>query len=318
MADGGPKPIFTVEAGVQDLGFGSVVAQESRQRLLNRDGTFNVQRKGLSLWASVNPFHFMLTISWVRFFALVGMSYIAINGLFAAAYLLCGPLALQGPALKYFEFPFEGAFFFSVQTLATIGYGGITPVGVAANAIVTFESLVGLMSFALVTGILFARFSRPVPKIRFSKNALIAPYRNTTAFEFRIANVLKSEIIQLQATVLMSRFEICGGVRQRRFYDLKLERPGVVFFPLSWTIVHPIDDESPLKDVTEQELISSDAEFFVLLSGMDETFSQNVQTRSSYKASEIVWNAKFRNIFIRDAQGRTLSIDVTLLDEIEK
>jgi inward rectifier potassium channel len=316
MADETLKPIL--EVPVQDLGFGSVVAQESRERLLNRDGTFNVQRKGLGLWASVNPFHFVLTISWLRFLVLVGMSYIAMNGLFAVAYMLCGPSALQGPALKYFEYRFEGAFFFSVQTLATIGYGGITPVGFAANGLVTLESLVGLLSFALVTGILFSRFSRPIPKIRFSKNALIAPYRNITAFEFRIANVLRSEIIQLQATVMLSRFEIVGGLKQRRFYELKLERPAVVFFPLSWTIVHPIDDQSPLKGVTEQELLSSDAEFLVLLSGMDETFSQNVQTRSSYKAAEILWNARFRNIFVRDSEGRSISIDVSLLDEIEK
>ncbi|PWT89161.1 MAG: hypothetical protein C5B54_09400 [Acidobacteria bacterium] len=303
---------------LQDLGFGSVVTQQSKQRLLNRNGTFNVNRIGLSYLSSINPFHFMLTISWTRFFAIVSLGYIALNGFFALLYLLCGPGALQGAGAERFPYPFEAAFFFSVQTLATIGYGQITPVGLAANCLVTVESLFGLMSFALITGVLFSRFSKPVAKIRFSRFALIAPYQNITAFEFRITNERRNEIIQLEAKLLFSRFETTNGSRFRRFYDLALERPKVVFFPLSWTIVHPIDSKSPLYQVTEAQMIESEAEFLVLLSGIDETFSQNVQTRTSYKMSELIWNAKFSSVYVPDPEGKTLKIDIERLDLIEK
>ena len=308
-----PEPKALREEDLHDLGFGAVVARESRERLLNKDGTFNVERRGRGFLASISPYHALITMPWRAYFALVVGAYIVTNLLFATAYELCGPGSLEIAGQRTASF--LEAFFFSVQTLATIGYGRIAPVGLAANVLVTLESLVGLLGFALATGILFARFSRPMADIVFSHNAIIAPFRDLRAFEFRIANRRTNEVLEVHAEVVFSRIE--GQDRMRRFYVLPLEREKVVFFPLSWTVVHAIDEKSPLRGLTQRDLADSDAEFLVLLTGMDEGFSQMVLTRSSYKPEEIVWNARFTNIFRRTRDGR-LSIDVGRIHEIER
>src|SRR3989442_16003390 len=193
-------------------------------------------------------------MSWGRYFGLVIAVYLVVNTFFAAAYTLCGPGALEiaGPRMA----TFAEAYFFSVQTLATIGYGRIAPVGMAANVLVTLESLVGLLGLALATGLLFARFSRPIADIVFSRDAIVAPYRGIRAFEFRIANRRSNEVLELQAEVLFSQLE--GRDRVRRFYIMSLEREKVVFFPLSWTVVHPIDERSPLRGLTQHNLVDAD------------------------------------------------------------
>ncbi len=300
----------------RDLGFGSVVARENRGRLLNRDGSFSVARTGLGFWTSISPYHALLTMSWGLYLALASFSYLVVNALFACAYLLCGPEALAGVREGQVHSEFLRAYFFSVQTLATIGYGHISPSGMPANILVTIESLVGLLGFALVTGLLFARFSRPTARILFSDTAVMAPYRGMTAFEFRIANQRSNQIIELEAKVLYSRMERSEGTDVRRFYELALERRKVTFFPLSWTIVHPIDASSPLHGITDNDLRASDAEFLILLTGIDETFSQTVHARSSYKADEIVWNARFTNIFNRPSGDGPLTIDVSRIHSI--
>jgi len=308
-----PEPAALREEDLHDLGFGAVVARDSRERLLNKDGTFNVERRGRGFLASISPYHALITMPWRAYFALVIGAYVVTNVLFATAYELCGPGALEVAGRRTMSF--LEAFFFSVQTLATIGYGRIAPVSLAANIIVTVESLVGLLGFALATGILFARFSRPMADIVFSHNAIIAPFRDLRAFEFRIANRRTNEVLEVQAEVVFSRIE--GADRMRRFYVLPLEREKVVFFPLSWTVVHAIDDKSPLRGLSQQDLIDSDAEFLGLLTAVDEGFSQMVLTRSSYKPEEVVWNARFTNIFRRTRDGR-LSIDVGRIHEFEE
>ncbi|HEU0176590.1 MAG TPA: ion channel [Blastocatellia bacterium] len=305
------------QADMRDLGFGSVVARESRQRLLNRDGSFNVMRAGLGFLASLSPYHALLTMSWRSFFGLTALFYFGANLLFAAAYLLCGHGALSMPAPSGIESHFLQAFFFSIHTLATIGYGTITPVGIAANVIVSIESFIGLFGLALCTSLLFARFSRPTAKILFSDRAVIAPYRGITAFEFRIANARRNQIIELEAEALFARFEEVDGRPLRRFYPLKLERDRVVFFPLSWTIVHPIDETSPFYGMSAEDLRMTRGEFLVLLTGFDETFSQTVHGRSSYLAEEVVWNARFADIFNRPSDDGLLTIDVRKLHSIE-
>lgn len=305
------------QADMRDLGFGSVVARESRQRLLNRDGSFNVMRAGLGFLASLSPYHALLTMSWRSFFGLTALFYFGANLLFAVAYLLCGHGALSAPAPSGIESHFLQAFFFSIHTLATIGYGTITPVGIAANVIVSIESFIGLFGLALCTSLLFARFSRPTAKILFSDRAVIAPYRGITAFEFRIANARRNQIIELEAEALFARFEEVDGRPLRRFYPLKLERDRVVFFPLSWTIVHPIDETSPFYGMSAEDLRMTRGEFLVLLTGFDETFSQTVHGRSSYLAEEVVWNARFADIFNRPSDDGLLTIDVRKLHSIE-
>jgi len=301
----------------RDLGFGSVVSRDSRSRLLNADGSFNVDRTGLSFWSSLSLYHSLLTMPWGKFLLLVVLGYIGTNAFFATLYVLCGPDALSIPVDGGLASAFARAFFFSVQTFSTIGYGHMYPKGLGANIIVAGESLFGLLGFAFAAGLLFARFSRPTAKIIFSKYAIIAPYRGITAFEFRIANARKNQIIELGAKVLFARFEESEGTSVRRFYALDLERSKVVFFPLSWTVVHPIDESSPLYGLTPDDLRKSNGEFLILLTGIDETFSQNVHTRSSYRGEDVIWNARFVNVFNSPTNSGELTIDVGRLDMIE-
>jgi inward rectifier potassium channel len=307
------------QARDRDLGFGSVVSRSSRQRLLNADGSFNVVRTGLGLLESVAPYHLLLTISWTGFLGLVALLYIAINLVFAVAYLTCGPQALVGSGGHMLGGSVTRAFFFSIQTFATIGYGQLAPNGLAANLVVTVEALVGLMYQALATGLLFARFARPTASILFSHQAVVAPYGTGSALMFRIVNRRRrNEIIGLEAQVLFSAMEPDGrGGVVRRYSPLPLERNRVTFFPLSWTVVHPIDAASPLAGRSRADLERAEAEILVLLSGIDETFEQTVHTRSSYRADEIVWNARFRSMFqVLDAQAH-LSVDISRIHEIE-
>jgi inward rectifier potassium channel len=213
---------------------------------------------------------------------------------------------------------FSQAFFFSIQTFATIGYGQIAPNGMAANSVVTVEALVGLMYQALATGLLFARFTRPTAALLFSGHAVIGPYNDGRALMFRIVNQRKTEIIELQAQVLFSAVELDErGGTVRRYWPMSLERNKVTFFPLSWTIVHPIDSASPLAGRTPEDLSRTQAEVLVLLSGIDEALEQTVHARSSYRADEIVWNARFQSMFLASDGQPSVTVDITRVHEIE-
>ena len=300
----------------RDLGFGAVVASSTAERLLNRDGSFNSRRVGLGFFRSLHLFDLLLTMSWPRFLLLLAGTYLVANTMFATAYLALGPGALESVLDPTRTGTFPRAFFFSVHTLSTVGYGHVVPASTAANILMTLESMFGIFGIALTAGLVFSRFARPTAKVLFSANAIIAPYRGGHGLMFRIANQRSTQIIELEATVVFSRMVDEDGRRIRRFYPLPLERPKVVFFPLAWTIVHPIDKESPFYELTSEECIGSDAEIMVLLKGIDETFSQTVHTRSSFKAREIVWSAKFTDIYLREGEN-IVGIDIGRLSELQ-
>ena len=303
-------PAKAAEDPSSDLGFGRVVSEQRQLRLLNRDGSFNVQRRGRGLHAFL-AYSNLVSTTWDRFFIFVAVVYLTLNGCFALLYDAVGSDGLVNTLNTGINTPFLKAFFFSIHTSATIGYGSTVPVGIATNVLVALESVVSLLGLAVVTGLVFARFSRPVADILFSQNAVMSWIGNNRAFEFRIINTRNNQIIDLHVRVLVSRFEPnASGTMVRRYYPLRLERESVVFFPLSWTIVHIIDKDSPLYGVTEDELCAKGAEFLILLTGMDETFSQIVNARSSYRANEIIWDAKFTDIFVYDPDGRMAGIDM--------
>jgi inward rectifier potassium channel len=298
-----------------DLGFGRVLSQQRDLRLLNRDGSFNVQRRGRGLQAFLS-YSNLVTTRWGRFFSFVAIAYCTLNTIFALAYLASGPDALLNTIDTRVRSHFLRAFFFSIHTSATIGYGDTVPVGLAANILVALEAVVSLLGLAVVTGLVFARFSRPVADILFSRSAVIAKLGQFNAFEFRIINARNTQIIDLRARVMLARFEARPGAEPvRRYYQLSLERESVAFFPLSWTVVHLIDHTSPLFGVTQEQLLASGAEFLVLLTGVEETFSQVVNARSSYRADELAWNAKFADIFVYDLEGRTAGVDLSRFHE---
>lgn len=302
----------------RDLGFGSVVAGESRQRLLNQDGSFNVQRTGLPFLSSLNLYHTVISMSWKEFIGLTLLLYFLSNVIFGLLYSLFGAAALVDTSEVPIENLFLRGFFFSVQTFATIGYGTIHPVGLIPNLLVTVESYYSMIVTALITGIVFARFARPTAKILFSEVAVVAPYRGVDGLMFRMVNGRSNQLIEVEIQVLFARFVEIDGKITRRFDFLELERNRVSFFPLAWTIVHPIDDRSPMYGLTAEDLQATDAEILVLFSATDESFAAVVHTRSSYKPTEIKFGSKFKSIYNAVAEGEPLSIDINKLSQIEK
>jgi inward rectifier potassium channel len=301
----------------RDLGFGSVVTGQSRERLINADGSFNVRRTGLPFFTSINPYHTLLTMTWTRFLLLVLALYFFGNIVFATIYMACGPEAIVDTSAQPMANVFIRCFFFSVQTFATIGYGTIHPDGVVPNLVVTIESYYSLIANALITGVVFARFARPTARVIFSEVAVIAPYREGEGLMFRLVNGRNNQLINVRLQVLFARFVNEDGRTVRRFDQLDLERQQVTFFPLSWTVVHPITPTSPLNGLMQEDFTRSDAEILILLTATDETFAQQVHTRSSYKPHEIRCGHKFVSIYNDVADGEPISIDIRKLSRIE-
>jgi inward rectifier potassium channel len=272
------------------------------RRTINKDGTFNVTRRGAS-WRDIHPYLHLISLPWPTFLALVFVTYLAVNTIFAALYYALGPGHLQGGDAPHKLDRFLNAFFFSAHTLTTVGYGNIVPGSISANSLATVEALVGLLGFALATGILFGRFSRPSARIGFSELALIAPYENHTSLQFRIVNRRPNTLMEMEATMILMWVEGEPGKLKRSFQGLPLERDTVDFLALTWTIVHPIDESSPLFGKTKEELAQKQAEVIILIKGFDETFSQSVRSRYSYRFDEIAWNAKFTPAFDFDETG---------------
>lgn len=322
MAQNISDKIFTApvvsETETRDLGFGSVVAGQSRERLLNQDGSFNVRRTGLSFLTSLSVYHTLMTMPWKVFLSLLLLLYFLSNIVFGLFYASLGAESLVDTSSAPTENLFLRGFFFSVQTFATIGYGTIHPVGFVPNLLVTIESYYSMVTTALITGIIFARFARPTAKIHFSRVAVIAPYRGINGFMFRLVNGRSSQLIEVEVKVMFARFVEENGSVARRFDLLDLERKSVAFFPLAWTIVHPISEKSPLYNLSPEDLKKSDAEFLILLTATDETFAQVVHTRSSYKPAEIKFGYKFVNMYNPVDDGGTISINIKKLSTIEK
>jgi inward rectifier potassium channel len=311
-----PAPVVSEED--KDLGFGSKVVGESRLRFINRDGTFNVARTGIRRFSTLNLYHFLLTMSWKKFLLLVLLLYFVSNVVFGWFYTSLGAAALVDTSEAPITNMLARGFFFSVQTFATIGYGTIHPVGTLANLLVTVESYYSLLANALITGLVFARFSRPTAKLLFSDVSVAAPYRGIKGFMFRITNSRNNQLIEIKAQVTFSRFVEKNGELTRKLDTLKLERDKVSFFPLAWTIVHPIDEKSPMWGMTQEDFEKADAEILILLSAMDETFAQIVHARSSYKWNEIKFGYKFTNLYNENDMNDPISIDIRKLSKIEK
>jgi inward rectifier potassium channel len=300
----------------EDLGIGSKAA-ESRVRLLNRDGSFNIRRKGQPFLDWFSGYHWLISLPWWKFNLMLVLAYIVINAFFGGIYLLIGTDGLEGIDGHSMMERYLQTVFFSTQTFTTVGFGRISPVGTGANITASLEALTGLLSFAFATGLLYGRFSRPVAKIIFSRNALIAPYQNTTAFMFRSSNQRINQLIDVDATVTLSRLERTeSGERARKFYTLDLERQTVTLFYLSWTVVHPITEKSPLFGITKQQLDESDAEFLIIIRGFDDAFSQNVHARTSYKSHEVEFGQKFKGIIHIGPDGMT-EIDLDKIHDFE-
>jgi inward rectifier potassium channel len=299
-----------------ELGFGTKVLDRNT-RFIHRDGSFNIRRKEVSRWDSTSSYHHLITIRW-RIFNLIILAYFfCMNALFATLYYMAGMEHMHGSKSTDELGKFFDGFFFSAQTLTTVGYGGLSPGSQLMNTIAAVEALIGVLGFALITGLLYGRFSRPNAKIIYSKNAIIAPFRNGTAFQFRLANQIRNgQLIDVECRLTVSFLEDENGKKVRRFRPLELEVKNINFFPMTWTINHIITPESPIYRMNEKDLEEADAEFMILLTGFDDTFSQTVNSRSSYKYFETIYGARFTSVFSFDEKGRTVQ-DLSLISVYE-
>ena len=295
-----------------DFGYTNVVHEKSK-RIINQDGSFNVVRIG----EKKALFHSLVTMNWPKFALVVLSFYIVFNILFACVYLLVDADGIG--VTKDFEVTnkFLIASFFSAQTLTTVGYGTLYPLNGVISTIAATEALFGLMSFAIFTGLMYGRFSRPRHSIRFSKNILYAPHKQGHALMFRIANERDYDLTELEARLLMSVVVNDNGKESRKYQTLELENSRVTYFPLNWTIVHVIDEKSPLYGLAHEDLSSSQVEWLVMIKGYNLSASQQIHARSSYTLKELVWNARFTIPYHFREDGKT-EFELDKLDGYEE
>lgn len=269
-------------------------------RLVSRVGLLNIVRQGTSYSYWRDPYHLLLTISGPGFLALFAGLYLATNAVFALVYLAGGDCIENAQPGSFLD-----AFFFSVHTMATIGYGSMYPRTNYANAVVTIEALTGMLGVAMVTGLAFARFSLPSAKVLFSRVAVITPFDGVPTLMFRTANKRHNLIVeaQLQVTLVCNEVNL-EGYFMRREHDLKLVRNQTSIFALTWMAMHPIDEHSPLYGATAETLAEAEAEIVVTLTGLDETVSQTIHARHSFVASEILWNMRFVDTLSKTLDGK--------------
>ena len=298
-----------------ELGFGTKNYQKT-VRFLNKDGSVNIKRQGLKGMDNVDIYHWLITTSWTNLILMIILSYTIVNTLFACIYYTMGYqnfggiLGYDGPAR------FLDLFFFSAQTLTTVGYGHVYPNATNVSTVAAIESMFGLMGFAMATGVLYGRFSRPKAVLLYSDKVLISPYEDKTGLMFRVANTKQNELIEVEASVVLSYND--PTTNKREFESLPLEINKINFLTLSWTIVHPIDEKSPVYNVNTEELLKRDAELIILIKAINDTYSQTVYSRMSYKAHEFEDKAKFVPIKQEVSSEGKISINLTDIHQYNK
>jgi len=256
-------------------------------------------------------YHYLVTASWPALIGIIALAFIIANLVFAVGYYLDG--GVENARYR----SFADMFFFSVQTMATIGYGKMVPVTLFSNILVSIEALTGLLALALMTGLVFAKFSRPTARVRFSRYLVVGPRDGTTSLMIRMANMRANRIVEANIHVVFARNETTvEGESIRRFHDLTMTRNRSAMFLLSWTAVHRIVEGSPLFGQTHDSLADSQPEIVVSITGLDETFSQTIHARHLYELDEIIWGARFADVLILHPDG-SRSIDYTRFDDVE-
>lgn len=302
---------------IDNTGFGPNSSVEGG-RLVNADGSTNLRKRGIPFWERISIYHSLLRMKRGMFFLVILLFYGALNLIYAMLYMAAGVEHLSGAdgsgnvTDKFLE-----AFFFSSQTLTTVGYGRVSPMGVATNVIATTESLVGILAFALVTGIMYGRFARPRAFLIFSPNLLVAPYKGGKALMFRVATYKNNHLTDVEAMVTLGTHEQENGKTVTKFYTLKLEFPKINSLALSWTIVHPINEDSPLFHYTKEEVNTSKMEVIVVIKGFDDHFSNIVQQRTSYTYKQVIYGAKFLPMFERAANGEYTLMELNKINAHE-
>ena len=280
-------------------------AQQGRQRTVNLDGSYNI-KKITGDRIDFDLYHWLITTSWKHYWLVVFLFYGTMNFLFAIVFYAVGTKYISGISSTDGVSDFMQCFFFSNETFTTVGYGGMHPVGLVTSWVASMEAFIGLMSFALATGTLYGRFSKPRPSLKFSRNMIIAPVGELTGLQLMLANQRSSNIMDLEATVNFSWIDGSSGDSLRRFKQLNLELSKIAMFPLSWTINHIIDEQSPLYGMSESDMKAKEIELFISLKGYDETYAQTIYIRMSYTWQDLIYGAKFQKPFYVGADGKMI------------
>jgi inward rectifier potassium channel len=301
-----------------DTGFG-IQANRLGGRFVNKDGSFNLKKEGLPLWKQLSIYSYLMDLSRLNFFGIILLFFIVINLVFTGLYVLAGISELQGYLAATEWGKIKEIFFFSTETFTTVGYGRINPTGIGAHVIAAIESLSGWLSFALVTGLIYGRFTRPKAYLAFSEHALISPYKGGLGLMFRMVPYkINHHLTDARVVVNIAFMETEDNKPEYKFYQLNLERSRIDMLNMNWTVVHPIDDESPLLNFNEEDMHRSDLELYVQVTGFDHIFSNMVMQRTSYTYKEIVWGAKFKPMYHESADGSTTILELDKLNEKEK
>jgi inward rectifier potassium channel len=297
----------------RELGFGNK-AYSRTTRLINKGGGFNVRKYGQSFWQALDTYHELIAMSWARFFLLITAFFFGINLLFAALYFFAGPAAIEGvPATSEVD-RFLQNFYFSTQTITTVGFGKLNPNSDFVSILAALESFLGLLGFALATGLMFARFSRPGKRLVYSDKIIISPYGSINAMMFRFANSGNNQLIEAEVEVFASMW--VDKENRRIFEPLKLERSKISFLSMSWTIVHPLDKDSPLHGMSLEEMKANQLEIITMFKAFDDTYARQVYDRSSYTYDEVVEGKKFLPIYENKDDGM-IHIDMEKIGRFE-
>jgi inward rectifier potassium channel len=311
------KRINTKAKTDNNTGFGSN-SYNYGGRFLTKNGNANVRKDGIGFIESISWYHTMLNIPRWKFLFIILLCYVVVNLFFAILYFLIGVEHLNGITASTNLEKFGQAYFFSVQTYTTVGYGHINPTGFLASFVSSIEALIGLLTFAIATGLFYGRFSRPSAFVRFSDNAIIAPYQNGKALMFRVAPYKNTNLVDAEMRLTLGISVEENGVVVNKFYTLPLEMERVNALTLSWTIVHPIDEESPLFGFKESDYKNIQGEFLVFFKTFEDMYSSTVVKRTSYTFKEVVYGAKFLPMFTRSNHNDKTILHLDKLNAFER
>jgi len=285
-----------------DLGLSSKVGSSDSGRVLNKDGSANVTRIG----GAINLYHWLISVKWSTFLLLIFALYMLANILFAGVYVLIGVDKISGIQGQCWYMDYAHAFFFSAQTLTTVGYGAMAPKGLVSSFVASMEAVIGLLSFSLATGLFYGRFVRPKSPMTFSNIAIVMPDQPFDKLMVRLANRYSHNLLNLEVSLLATMVVPDVNGLKRSYHTLTLENSKVVMLPLNWNVVHIINEESPLYQMSAADAEESQLELILLVNAHDESYGQVIYDRSSWRYTEIVRNARFKVPYYFDETGKTV------------
>lgn len=299
----------------KNTGFGTN-ASSYGGRFVNKNGKANVEKRGMHVLQRISWYHTMIDMPGWKFILIILSFYVAINFIFASIYYGIGIEHLNGISNSGSEWvKFGQAYFFSAQTFTTVGYGHISPSGFFASALSAAEALIGLLSFAIATGLFFGRFSKPTAFLKFSHNAVIAPYGEITGLMIRTTPFKNTNFTDAEAKMTLGMSVEENGKMTNKFYSLELELDRINALTLSWTLVHPITEDSPLYKFTKEDFKNTNGEILVFLKTFDDMFSNTVAARTSYTFDEVVYGAKFEPMYTRSTDNSRTILNLDKLNE---